>query len=100
MKHTVWSMLFMTQWQSTPILCCESCGTKAKLGALAFSSVFGWWGVPWGLLFTPVQIVRNCRALTSSIDPVQPSDELVKLIRSDLAARLEHEELQQTSAEA
>jgi len=100
MKHTVWSAFVMTQWRSTPILCCESCGTKAKLGALAFTSLFGWWGFPWGLIFTPVQIVRNLRALFAGIHPNEPSHQLVEIVRSDLASRLAHEERQQAGAAA
>jgi hypothetical protein len=99
-KHTVWSAFVLTQWRSTPILCCESCGTKAKLGALAFTSLFGWWGMPWGLIFTPMQIVRNLRALLASINPDEPSNELVQMVRSDLSSRLAHEERRQTSEAA
>jgi hypothetical protein len=100
MKHTVWSAFVLTQWRSTPIICCESCGTKAKLGALAFTSLFGWWGFPWGLIFTPMQIARNLQALFSSISPDGPSNELLLIVRSDLASRLAHEERRQTSAAA
>jgi hypothetical protein len=100
MKHTVWSIFVMTQWRSTPILCCTPCGTKAKLGAIALSSVFGWWGFPWGLIFTPVQIIRNLKALAASTNPHGPSRELVQITRGDLAARLAHEERQQIAAAA
>jgi len=70
------------------------------LGALAFTSLFGWWGMPWGLIFTPVQIVRNLRALLASINPDGPSNELVQMVRSDLSSRLAHDERRQTSEAA
>jgi hypothetical protein len=91
MKHTALSALVVTHWRSTPILCCESCGTKAKLAALASTTLLGWWGFPWGLIFTPVQIVRNLRGLAASINPDAPSPQLVQLVRGDLASRLAHQ---------
>ncbi len=51
--------MVLTSWSSKPKLSCKSCATKRQLGAMAFSSVAGWWGLPWGLVMTPVQIIRN-----------------------------------------
>jgi hypothetical protein len=91
MKHTALSALVVTHWRSTPILCCESCGTKAKLGALISTLLLGWWGFPWGLVFTPVQIVRNLRGLAASINHAGPSPELLQLVRGELADRLAYQ---------
>ena len=99
-KHTVWSAFVLTHWRSTPIICCQSCGTKKKLGALAFTSLFGWWGFPWGLIFTPVQIVRNLYALFVSVNPNEPSQQLVQIVRTDPSSRLAHEQRQPASAAA
>jgi hypothetical protein len=81
-SHTVWSILVMTSWNSTPEVCCRSCGMKAKLGAMLLSGVVGWWGFPWGL------IMRNFVGLVSGPDPNRPSPELVTIVRLGLAAEL------------
>jgi hypothetical protein len=87
-SHTVWSILVMTSWNSSPEVCCRSCGFKSKLGAMALSGVAGWWGFPWGLIMTPIQVGRNFVGLVSGPDPAQPSAELVNIVRLTLAARL------------
>lgn len=84
--HWVWSALILTQWKSTGGLCCQSCGTKSRIYATLSSAFLGWWGFPWGLLVTPVQIGRNLIGLTK-FTRSEPSSELVDHIRLQLAAR-------------
>ena len=91
-SHSVWSALVMTKWRSTPLVCCQSCGTKAKLQGVLSSGLMGWWGFPWGLVMTPVQILRNVGGLFKAPDPAAPSDELVKMVRGQLSAQLLQEE--------
>jgi hypothetical protein len=83
--HRIWSAIAMTSWNSKPQVCCRGCGTKAKLIAIAFSGAFGWWGFPWGLVFTPVQLFRNFAGLISTPDPLRPSAELLTYVRTTLA---------------
>jgi hypothetical protein len=87
-SHTVWSALVMTSWRSRPQVCCRSCGAKSKLGALASSAVLGWWGFPWGLVMTPIQILRNAGGLLAGPDPTRPSAQLEKIVRVSLASQL------------
>jgi hypothetical protein len=90
-SHTIWSALYLSSWRSKPEVCCRRCGTKAKIGGLAFSGVLGWWGFPFGLIMTPVQIVRNLGGIFSATDPHQPSPQLTEMVRAHLAAQfLEH----------
>ncbi|TAK74788.1 MAG: hypothetical protein EPO12_19835 [Aquabacterium sp.] len=86
-SYRVWSALVMTQWSSRPLVGCKSCGTKRKLGDAAFSLVLGWWGFPWGLVMTPVQLGRNLFALARTPDPTTPSPALEKILRLHLAAQ-------------
>ena len=58
-SHTVWSAFFVTSYKSTPEVCCGKCGRMSKLKAILFSFGLGWWGFPFGLIITPVQIGRN-----------------------------------------
>jgi len=87
-SHSVWSAIVMTSWRSTRDVCCQSCGTTAKLRALAASALFGWWGFPWGLLITPVQILRNIYGLFVAPDPAVPSASLSDVVRRQLAEQL------------
>jgi len=85
-SHRVWSALVVTSWRNTPHVCCRSCGRKAQLGDAAFSLFLGWWGFPWGLVMTPVQIIRNLAGLFKTPDPYRPSPKLAEMVRIRLAA--------------
>lgn len=101
-SHTVWSALVLTQWRSTPQVSCRACGVKSQLSSTVLCGIFGWWGLPWGLIMTPIQIVRNVGGLLSSSDPQRPSVELqntVKLhLASQFAAAQQQEQARQTKA--
>jgi len=84
--HRVWSALLLTQWSTTPQVSCRSCATKSQAGGALFSAVLGWWGFPWGLILTPVQIVRNVAGMCRS-SPAQPSEGLRKLIMVGIASQ-------------
>lgn len=86
-SHRVWSALLMTSWSSRPVICCQRCGTRRKLGDMAFSALLGWWGLPWGVLITPLQVGKNLVGFFRSPDPFTPSPALEKMLRLQLAAR-------------
>ena len=71
--HSVVSLLIVTRWKTESRLSCRACGTKHQATALASSLLFGWWGFPWGLIMTPVQVTRTAAALFKKPDPAQPS---------------------------
>jgi len=98
-SYRVWSALFLTHWSSHPEVSCRSCGVKAQLGNTAFSAVLGWWGIPWGLIFTPVQVGRNLWALASPPDTAQPSALLDKHVRLNIAAQLVEQQSQAAQAQ-
>src|SRR5438477_6863991 len=74
-SYQVWSALLLTSWKSRPQISCRSCGIRSQLGDAAFCLVLGWWGFPWGLILTPIQICRNLIGVVRGVDPVQPSAE-------------------------
>jgi DNA-directed RNA polymerase subunit RPC12/RpoP len=86
-SHKISSFIFMTSWSSTPRISCTTCGKKAQLGALVHSLLLGWWGVPWGLLLTPVQVVKNLIGLLRSETSTKPSEQLKQLIRMGIASQ-------------
>ena len=95
-SHKIWSAIFLTSWSSKPELSCRSCGTKSQVAGAASSLVLGWWGIPWGIILTPVQIGRNLFGIARQPDPTKPSTQLEKLVRMNLAAAA----LQQQKAKA
>lgn len=99
-SHEVWSLLLLTSWKSLPRISCRSCGVKRQLGGLLFSLVAGWWGFPWGLLMTPVQIVKNVIGLASPPGPMRPSEALGTQMRMILAEQVILDEQEKLEGEA
>ena len=88
--HTVWSMLVVTSWNSTPQVACVKCGRAAKARAALFSLLLGWWGFPMGLIMTPAQVFRNLFGMFGGPVCGRPSAELqaaAKLMMAEAAQR-------------
>jgi hypothetical protein len=85
-SHRVVSMIVVTTWKSQPRVSCARCGHKAQAKDAAISLVAGWWGFPWGLIFTPIQISRNIAGMMKGPDPAKPSAQLEKMVRMSIAA--------------
>lgn len=92
-SHFVWSAVLLTSWSSKPQVCCRRCGNRAKIGGALGSAVLGWWGFPWGLIATPIQVGRNVVGLCTREHPVSPSPQLEKIVRIIIA-----DEAQRTGA--
>ena len=86
--HRVYSALVVTSWRSMPTVSCRSCGIKSQLGNTLFSLAFGWWGFPWGLIMTPVQVVRNIAGIVKGSDETKPSGKLESLVRASIASQM------------
>jgi len=93
--HQVWSALVLTRWTSNQQVSCRSCATKRQAGALFFSLFFGWWGFPWGLALTPVQITRNIIGMASGPDSSAPSPDLRRLMKVHLGSQILAQQQQQ-----
>jgi endogenous inhibitor of DNA gyrase (YacG/DUF329 family) len=94
-SHRVYSVLIMTSWSSPVQLSCRSCAIKAKLGNTLFSGVLGWWGFPWGIVMTPVQVGRNLVGLVSGPAADKPSQQL----RNHVTIQLGHATVQALKAQ-
>lgn len=84
-SYQVWSALILTSWSSKPQISCRSCGIKSQATGLLSSLFLGWWGIPWGIFVTPVQIVRNFVAIVYSPDKGAPSKKLEQAAKLNLA---------------
>lgn len=84
-SHRVMSFLVVTQYQTIPKISCRSCAAKAKLGNFFATLFCGWWGVPFGLILTPIYLCRNLHGLVFPVSADAPSDQLREYIRLNLA---------------
>lgn len=88
MSYSIWSALLVTSWKSSPHISCRPCGRRRQLTDTIRSLVLGWWGFPWGLIMTPVQITRNVGALLRGEKATAPSAKLAQQVRLEMAAQL------------
>jgi hypothetical protein len=82
-SHWAWSAIIVTRWGTDQRIECAPCGRLRQARAMALLLLVGWWGVPFGLVLTPVQLVRNVIALMQSSK--QPSADFARLMRLELA---------------
>ncbi|PXV56933.1 hypothetical protein SAMN04487785_10956 [Dyella jiangningensis] len=82
--HRVHSLVLMTQWSTRRNVCCRRCGRREQLLSTLYCATLGWWGFPWGLLVTPVQIVRNVAALCRR-EADRPSAAFEQIVRRQIA---------------
>jgi hypothetical protein len=82
--HRVHSFILMTQWRTQRSVSCRRCGRRAQMGSALYSAVLGWWGFPWGLVVTPVQVARNIAEICRR-DQGRPTPEFERLVRLHLA---------------
>jgi hypothetical protein len=85
-SHKVYSAFVWTSWKTQSHICCQSCGRKHQLKAIAYSGSLGWWGVPFGLIITPVQLLRNVAGMLRRAD--RPSNDFARTMRVHLAERV------------
>ena len=85
-SHFVHSIVLWTTWRSTTDICCKPCGRKHQFKAIGYCGLLGWWGIPFGIIITPVQIFRNALAIMRRDD--QPSNAFVRISRLHLADRI------------
>ena len=87
-SHQVWSIFVLTRYSTKSQVSCRSCATKTQAGALAMSLFFGWWGFPWGLIITPVQVTRNIVDMVNGPHSAEPSPELRKLVKVNIGSQI------------
>ena len=83
--HYVYSLVLYTSWTDTERVSCRPCGRRAQSSAVLKCLLLGWWGIPFGLLMTPIQIARNLHGLFSPPDPRHPSAALKRHVQTQVA---------------
>jgi hypothetical protein len=85
-SHRVHSVILWTSWHTRQNICCSSCGRKHRWKAIGYSAALGWWGIPFGLIVTPIQIIRNIAGMMRS--ETRPSSDFIRICRLHLAERV------------
>jgi len=62
LSYTVKSFILFTSYRADPSIGCPDCLDKKNNDAILSTALLGWWGLPWGLIKTPVYIYRNITA--------------------------------------
>jgi hypothetical protein len=55
------SFLILTSFKQEPFISCQICSDKKINNSLIITSLFGWWGFPWGIIKTPYYIFKILR---------------------------------------
>ncbi|MFM2387547.1 MAG: hypothetical protein RL660_2304 [Bacteroidota bacterium] len=61
-SYTVQSFIVFTSYGSEPTIACPDCLDKKNNDAMLSTALLGWWGIPSGILKTPLYIYRNYKA--------------------------------------
>lgn len=79
--HSIWSIFILSRWVTKTRISCRPCGLKAQAFASVFSLIFGWWGFPWGIVITPLQIGKNLKLMLFPFSTLRPSKDFERVIR-------------------
>ncbi|MFW5784662.1 MAG: hypothetical protein ACOCW1_00635 [Chitinispirillaceae bacterium] len=85
LSHRISSALVMSSWGSRHKICCRRCGTKMLLLAMFRCFFLGWWNFPWGVIMTPVQIIRNSVEILNGYIQEKPSGRFRRALKLKLA---------------
>jgi DnaJ-domain-containing protein 1 len=62
------SVIFVTMRNPVQGIFCSACARKAAIKASIISAIAGWWGLPWGPIYTIAEIGKNSAGGDYSID--------------------------------
>lgn len=77
-SYSVYSFILITKWSTNEHLLCVSCARKQQATDLLGSLLLGWWGIPFGLIVTPIMIISNVVSMFQNPGEDGPSKALKK----------------------
>ena len=84
-SYFVYSIILYTSYKTKEHVVCKSCAKKEQLKDLSLSAVVGWWGIPFGIIITPIMVLMNSVALLLNPAKKGPTKALFKQARFILA---------------
>lgn len=85
--HSIWSFIVMSSWVSKPQISCRACRLKSQILGTFSSLLLGWWGIPWGIVMTPIQVGKNLFAMLWPHESTAPSAWLEQMARLSLVSQ-------------
>ncbi len=92
-SYSVYSIIIYTSWKEHDNLVCKSCARKQQSIHLMSSALLGWWGLPFGIIVTPIIIIMNGVALLTNPENNSPTKALKKRAKLILAYYLVNENI-------
>jgi len=80
-SHSIYSLLLYSSWNSKTQISCRFCGLKSQIISSITSFLFGWWGFPWGMIYTPIQLIKNLDGIFLPSESTKPSIQLRNQIK-------------------
>lgn len=80
-SYRVLSFIVLTQHAEIPRVSCRSCAGNAKIKDGLITFLFGWWGVPFGIVLTPVFLCRNIYGFLFPVSELEPSPQFREHVR-------------------
>ena len=84
---TAISYIFLTQLRKELKIACPQCLDKLHKDATTKSALFGWWGIPWGIIRTPGAIIFNNKMKKGN--SLNEANNLLKSFVLDRVGRIE-----------
>lgn len=84
-SYSIYSIILYTSWKTNEHLICKKCASKQQATDLVGSFLLGWWGFPFGLIVTPIQILMNVVAMFQTPGRYGPTKELLERSRLIMA---------------
>jgi len=81
----VWSAILITKTQENKFISCSSCARKKQAFDTLGTAALGWWGIPFGLIMTPLGVLLNIVQMVGSSRKGEPSKLLTQYAREVLA---------------
>lgn len=75
-SFTVKSFVFISTFGRKPIIACPNCLDNENQKSINSTLLLGWWGIPWGILKTPMYIYKNINIKKHNHDK-KPNDTLI-----------------------
>lgn len=86
-SYFAYSVIIYTSYKTKEHIVCRECARKKQILDLLLCSVFGWWGLPFGIIITPVQLLKNVIALFNSPGQTEPTELMTQRVRQMIAAK-------------
>ncbi len=84
-SYSVYSYLLNTVWKTNRHVLCRGCALRQQAVDFVGSLLLGWWGIPFGLLATPVILLLNIVAMFQSPGRNGPTKKLLEESRTIIA---------------